>query len=139
MKKFKSIVAVVLVIAMLFSLTACGNKLPAVQKAFEKEGYKLDESSITAAIFNSIIEAATKATQEEGKEPTVKTYVFKKDFLNVGLVLEFKNSKEMKEFYENSSNTIKGFVKDMSESDLMNGNCMLVSLSKDMYEIFKKA
>ncbi|MEG1519822.1 MAG: hypothetical protein RR458_02425, partial [Clostridia bacterium] len=99
MKKVKSLIAIVLVVAMLFSVAGCaGNKLPAIQKAFEKEGFAIDENSLSAALFNSIIKAAKDATAEEGKEATVKTYMFKKG-IKMGMVLEFKSSKELKEFY----------------------------------------
>lgn len=139
MKNTKSIIAIILVVVMLFSLTACGSKLPAIQKAFETEGYELQESSIGSAIFNSIIEAANKATQEEGKEPTVKVYEFSKSLFKSGVVLEFKNTSDLKKFYDDSSNTIKGLIKDVAESDFMNSNCILISLDSDMYDIFKKA
>ena len=139
MKKFKSIVAVVLAITMVFAMCGC-NKMPDVQKAFEADGYELNNDSIIAAGLNTFVDIAAKIVADEGEEPeeAVKSYVFTKG-LKFGLVIEFKNTKDLQKFYMESSESLKGFVKDMSETDFMNENCILISVSSDMYDVFKNA
>ena len=139
MKKFKSVIAIVLALTMVFALCGC-NKLPDIQKAFEAEGYELDNNSIIAAGLNKFVEIAAEVVAEEGEtaEEVVKSYVFKSG-LKFGLVIEFKNTEDLQKFYAESSESLKGFVKDMSETDFMNGNCILISVSSEMYDIFKNA
>ena len=139
MKKIKSIVTILLAITMVFAFTGC-NKMPNIQKAFEADGYTLDNDSLLAAALNKFSEIAAEVVAEEGEtaNEVVKSHVFTKG-LKVGLVLEFKTTEDLIKFYTESSDTLKGFIKDMQETDFMNGNCILISISPDMYEIFKNA
>lgn len=137
MKKFKAIVAVVLVVVMLFALVGC-DKYPAVSKALEKEGYQLADNSLTAAAVNTLLEE-----YYGDKEVAAKVYTWRKDgkllTADQGVVIEFRNQKELKEFYDSQSNTIQGMVDDVMESDICNGNCIIITVSTAMIEVFKKA
>ncbi|MBR1971594.1 MAG: hypothetical protein IKA18_03370 [Clostridia bacterium] len=139
MKKSIKVLAIVVALIMLFSLVAC-EKYPAVSAAFEKAGYTQRTNSISAAVVNSALEAYYKDKGED--EVKAKVYSWSKGGLltsDQGFVIEFTNAKEMKEFYEQSSNTLKGLVQDITDAGLMNGNCLLLTTSEAMIEVFKKA
>lgn len=138
MKNTKTILAIVLVVILLFVFVGC-DKYPAVTKALEKAGYEYaDGTSVLSAVAN----AALKEYYGD-EEVKAVVYTWRKGgtilTLDQGIVIEFKNQKELKEFYDQQSNTIKGAVDDFRESDVCNGNCIIISASKDMIEVFKNA
>lgn len=140
MKNVQKLVAVLLVVVMLFALVGC-DKYPAISKALEKEGYELRENSVIAATWNTVLEEFYRQKGEE--EVKAQVYVWAKDgkllTSDQGIIIEFRNQQELKEFYEEQSNTIQGAVKDFMESDICNGNCIIITASSAMIDIFKNA
>lgn len=140
MNNVKKLVAVLLVAVMLFALVGC-DKYPAISKALEKEGYAIRENSITTAAVNTALEEYYKGKGEE--EVKAKVYMWSKGgavlTADQGIIIEFRNQQELKEFYEEQNNTIQGMVKDVMESDICNGNCLILTSSSAMIEIFKNA
>lgn len=140
MKNVKKIVAVLLVAVMLFALVGC-DKYPAISKALEKEGYELRDNSVVGAVWNTALEEFYKNQGEEEVKAVV--YVWSKGgkllTSDQGIIIEFRNQKELQEFYEEQSNTIQGAVQDFMESDICNGNCIIITTSSEMVNIFKNA
>ena len=136
MKKFVRVLAVALVAVMVLSFVACSSTFGGIKSNFEKNGYtyvdaKEDSTSKTIT-----------AELEEG-DISCTAHLFKTDGafgVDVyALVLEFKTDKDMKDAMSESA-TLKGMIKDAQESQLVNGNCLLVpfSLTKadEMIKIF---
>lgn len=130
MKRFSKLIAMLLVIISALSLAACSSKYGALKKAFEKEGYTESEKVET---WSETIKSELKG--EDG-EMVTNVHVLTKD-LTVVLVLEFKATDDMLEFYK-ESNTFQGAVKDLKENEdakafynslveagYANGNCLV--------------
>ena len=152
----KRIIAVALLAVMvLATLASCGSAFGAIKSNFEKNGYKYVENDDGNGIFDAFV-----ADLEEG-EISVTLHVFKaepkedkedKGFLG-GLVdslvnavdycgvIEFGSDADMKKALE-ENNTLSGLIKDASESDLVNGNCVLITglvNIEEKIEIFTKS
>lgn len=125
----------VLVTVCALFLVGCGSSYSAVKKAFEKEDYT----------ENTDLDAATKSIKEEleAKDLAVELHLLSKNgsLTNNALVIEFKSTEKMVEAYE-SSETIKGLVKDIQNSEDVNevlesleekgyakGNCLILPLT----------
>lgn len=150
MKKLTKVLALVLVLATLaFTLVSCST-YSNVKKAFEKEGYT--EST-------TLEDAAKKYKEEAEKENLAVTiHAFtKKSGLSSDIVLvyEFNATDDLKKAF-NESETIKGFVKDVTSNEdvnavydalvnagYVNGNCFVFSLNplnmNEVTNIVKKA
>ncbi len=128
----KVMTAVVLVTVLVVSLVSCGSKYADIRSAFEKAGYT----------ENQTLEGLSQTIKQEldKKEFAVEIHLLSKG-LTSALVVEFKSTQEMVEAYE-SSETIKGFVKDISDSEDINAvynslkdagyakdNCLVIPLS----------
>lgn len=139
MKKTRKILCLALVLVSLFALVSCST-FNSVKSNFEKNGYTYVELDKDNAIVKSIT-----AELEEG-EITCTMHLFSKNgelIPKLALVLEFTSDKELqKAITEDGSETLKGFLKDVQESDYVNGNCLLFPLSiteaDSMKEIFNK-
>ena len=130
MKLFKKILLVFTVTLFTLGLTAC-SKFGSVKNAFEKAGWEYAENEDGGSIVKGIV-----ADLENG-ELTINVHVFKYGF-STATVIEFGSDKELKEAM-NKSETLKGFLKDIQESDYVNGNCILLTLNSKALEIFKDA
>lgn len=159
MKKMTKIMAALLVVVSMLSLVACSSKYGALKKAFEKEGYTESEQVETWS------EKIKNELKGKDGEMVTNVHVFYKktttdttigDLLskNVVLILEFKATEDMLEFYK-ESNTAQGAVKDIQNSEdakafyqslvdagYANGNCLVLAIGLDtasVREIVKKA
>ena len=139
MKTTRKILCMALILVSLFALVSCSS-FGSIKSNFEKNDYtyiELDED-------NAIIKSIT-AELEEG-EITCTMHLFSKNgqlIPKLALVLEFTSDKDLqKAIAEDGSETLKGFLKDVQESDYVNGNCLLFPLSiteaDSMKEIFNK-
>ena len=139
MKTTRKILCMALVLVSLFALVSCST-FGGIKSNFEKNDYtyiELDED-------NAIIKSIT-AELEEG-EITCTMHLLSKNgqlIPKLALVLEFTSDKDLqKAIAEDGSETLKGFLKDVQESDYVNGNCLLFPLSiteaDSMKEIFNK-
>ena len=133
MKKItKILIVTVIAIVMVTALVACSS-MPKVRKAFEKEGYTYSEEA--ADFLKSFEKEAEKADIE------VTFHLFTKGIVMAG-VIEFKSSSDMNKMLEENA-TLKGLIKDLQKSDIINGNCLLVPMSltqaTKQIEIFKNA
>lgn len=155
MKNYVKLIAVALVAVMLLAtLASCGSSFGGIKKNFEKNGYEYVENDDGNGIFDAYV-----AELEEG-EISVTLHVFKgvpdEEDEDDGLlgsiigsianaidycgVIEFGSDEDMQKALSESE-TLKGVVKDAQDSDLVNGNCILipgVNYDKQI-EIFTKS
>lgn len=137
MKKLTKIVSLALVLAMaVMMLASCGgSKYPAIEKAFVDAGY--ENNTTFTGVMNTIKEELAK------DEYAVELHMLtkKSNGLTSAIVIEFKSTKELVEYYESSA-TAQGLVKDISENEdvkkmynalvdagYANGNCLVLPAS----------
>lgn len=136
MKRFSKLIAMLLVVVSAISLAACSSKYGALKKAFEEKGYTESEQVETWS------ETIKNEIKGEDGEMVTNIHVFTKaNFLasDVVLILEFKATDDMLEFYKESK-TFQGAVADIKENDdakafynalvdagYANGNCLVFS------------
>ncbi len=122
MKKAVKIVSMaLLLVAVTVMLVSCSS-FSKIKRNFEDAGYKVVENddeanTITAELEEGNISCTAHLFQKKGD---VLTYN--------ALVLEFKSDEDLNKALSESE-TLKGLVKDLQNSDLVNGNCLLVPLS----------
>ncbi len=138
MNKFaKILTSILLVVVLALTLTGCSS-YGKVEKALENIGYTAIESSDDADKIKGESEIAVTVHALTNKDSLSITEVGK---INVVVVLEFKETKEMKDFYEDSD-TLKGLVKDIKddgtaedfynklvEKGFAKGNCLIISIN----------
>lgn len=136
MKKLTKIVSLALVLVMaLTMLASCGSKYSAIEKAFVDAGY--ENNTTFTGVMNTIKEELAK------DEYAVELHMLtkKSNGLTSAIVIEFKSTKELVEFYESSA-TAQDLVKDVSENEdvkkmynalvnagYANGNCLVLPAS----------
>ena len=137
MKKLTKIVSLALVLVMaVMMLASCGgSKCPAIEKAFVDAGY--ENNTTFTGVMNTIKEELAK------EEYAVELHMLtkKSNGLTSAIVIEFKSTKELVEYYESSA-TVQGLIKDVSENEdvnkmynalvnagYANGNCLVVPAS----------
>ena len=136
MKKITKIVSLALVLVMaLTMLASCGSKYSAIEKAFVDAGY--ENNTTFTGVMNTIKEELAK------DEYAVELHMLtkKSNGLTSAIVVEFKSTKELVEYYESSA-TVQGLVKDVSENEdvnkmynalvnagYANGNCLVIPAS----------
>ena len=117
-------------------LASCGgSKYPAIEKAFVDAGY--ENNTTFTGVMNTIKEELAK------EEYAVELHMLtkKSNGLTSAIVIEFKSTKELVEYYESSA-TVQGLIKDVSENEdvnkmynalvnagYANGNCLVVPAS----------
>lgn len=110
MKKLSMIVSILLVAVLALGMVGCST-YPSLEKAFENEGY---------AVVEDVDKYVEGYKQQAEKDDIVLTpHVWAKaDGLasTVVIILEFNATEDMKKMYE-ESDTIKGFISDVSKND----------------------
>lgn len=141
MKKQLRICAVIAtLVCALICFCSCG-KYNSILKAFEDAGYT---ESDTATDIQQSVKDMVFGKDEDGNEDRsdVTLHVlYKGDGLVKATVIiaEFKSDKALEERYEESKD-LQNLVKDLQNSDYVNGNCVLVfNLASDGLTIFKNA
>src|SRR5690554_5763900 len=116
--KFLKALSIFSLVLVLFTLTSCNN-INTIKKDFEKNGYT----------YLNTNEGTGKEIEKELKEDgiEVEVHMFKKS-LNFAIVIEFKSTKDLNSFFEDSE-TVKGLIKDLEKSDLVRGNNLLIPIS----------
>ena len=127
--------ALVLVMAVMMLASCGGSKYPAIEKAFVDAGY--ENNTTFTGVMNTIKEELAK------EEYAVELHMLtkKSNGLTSAIVIEFKSTKELVEYYESSA-TVQGLIKDVSENEdvnkmynalvnagYANGNCLVVPAS----------
>ena len=137
MKNIIKLVALSLVLVMsVMALASCGDKAGAVKSAFEGEGYtvKTVKTEDLDDITKSIVEAVLEELGEDVKGYEIMTCT---KGLSIAIVLKFPSENDLK-----AALTIDGDASMYDEGvaeGMINGNCMLLTMDKDVVEIFKNA
>lgn len=124
MKKFKLFSVITLLFALV-ALVGCSSSFGEVRGDLEEAGFTYDEK------INDQYKDLLKGFEEKGVKVT--PHYFKKGF-DFALVLEFKTTKEMDKQIEESE-TLKGFIKDLKETDIVRGNCLLIPVGFNKQDI----
>lgn len=125
MKK-RSLLLTCMLLVVTLALALCGcSSYGSIKSAFEKEGYTVTDAS------NEDIE---KYLDEQGAN--VCHVHFASKTASHALIFEFNSTKDMEEQI-NKSETLNGIIKDLQKSDLVNGNCCIVSISPEALKIFR--
>lgn len=138
MKNTLRLVALMLVMVMsvLMIVSCSGSKYGAIKKSFENAGYtEVEADGDTNTIVASLEEGDLQVTAHRlEKKGDILTYN--------ALVLEFGSDEDLQKALADNE-TLKGFIKDSQESDIVNGNCILVPLSflkaSEMITIFNES
>lgn len=148
-KLLMTITSIALLLTLSLSLVACSS-YGKIEKALEEIGYAKIESSQEAEDIKKESEVPVTMHVFSNKDSLGLTEIAK---LNIVIVMEFKSSDEMKEYYEDS-NTLQGLVQDIEEDGsakefydslvekgYANGNCLVISntLSKTSADAVKTA
>ena len=120
---------VVLSVLMLVSCSSYGK----IESAFKKADYTLKgEETGTIKTENGEITYTIHTFQKEG-EGLLGGLT---QALSTAVVWEFSSSADLAAALEESE-TLKGIIKDLQNSDYVNGNCVLTTVNPDALEIFK--
>ena len=138
MKNLKRALLIVLAAVSIFTLVSCSS-FGKIKSAFKDAGYEYVDVEENAS-------AKTIAASYEESEVSCTVHLFKTDGIAgidvYAVVLEFKSNKEAAEALS-ENNTLTGFIADLQDTDLVNGNCVLIPLSltkaDDMIATFKNA
>ena len=145
MKKTIRVLALTLVLVLMACTLASCSTYGAIKKAFEKEGYtlqnadnektgeiKTDDGVITYTIH-------TFQKEAEGGEGVLGNIIGGiSQAASTAIIWEFGSDKDLQKAIEESDD-IKAVLKDAQESDYVNGNCVLMTLNSAAVEIFKNA
>lgn len=133
-------VVMLLMLSMVLSLASCSS-FGTVKANFEKAGYELVElTEDEKKAFDKLVSG--KFETEDGVITYDVHFFQKKGGLLSGLsttvVFEFGSDADMAKVI-GESETLKGAIKDIQNSDYVNGNCVLfpLNLNPDIVEIFK--
>lgn len=144
MKKLSMIVSVLLVAVLALGMVGCST-YGSVKKAFEDAGYKQSET------LEGVAKDLTSAAEKDELGATVHGMI---SGYKIVLIVEFKATEDMKEYYENS-NTLQGIFADLSASEdaktfyeslektgCVKGNCLVIPITakiSDVQDIMKNA
>lgn len=123
----KKILTVFTLMILAIFLVGCSS-IKDIQKNFEKEEYTL------SAKLDSMYENLVSELEED--DIVIKPYLYTKG-LKMAILFEFKNTKELEKAIEDS-HTLAGLIADLQQSDLVNGNVLLIPIaftSKDVDDI----
>ena len=135
MKRTLKITALALVLATLVVLlVSCATSFGGIRANFEKHNYELKSSE-------------PGKIEYDGKvlNYTIHTFQVKSDggflgsigsALSTAIVWEFSSNADLNAALE-QNDTLKGLLNDAQQSDLVNGNCVLLTVNPDAIKLFK--
>lgn len=127
-KLFKRIACLFGALAVVFSLASCSS-ISKIKKAFEAEDYKWE----------------TLEVSEEAKENGVDGLYSASKTLSFAIIVEFSAKdanelvKKIKEEGIIGNDLLDSILSKISDSAVVNGNCLILTLSSSAQEIFKNA
>ena len=139
MKKTFKILSLILVFVLCFSLMACSS-LSKVEKTLNNLGYAKIENSTEGEQMQEESEVVVTAHFFSNNDSLTALEIYK---LTTVIVLEFKSTDDMIEFY-NDSETLQGLMKDVEEEGsakefydelqdegFAKGNCLIIPIGLD--------
>ncbi len=134
-KKLATIFSSLALVAMLIATLCACSTYGSVKSEYESKGWTENENCV------KLQETLLKNALGEDYAQTCKIHALAKNgsILNYVVILEFKSTDEMNKKI-NESETLKGMIKDVQNSDLVNQNCVLLfSMTNEGREIFKNS
>lgn len=134
-KKLATIFSSLALVAMLIATLCACSTYDSVKSEYESNGWTENENCV------KLQETLLKNALGEDYAQTCKIHALAKNgsILNYVVILEFKSTDEMNKKIDESA-TLKGMIKDVQNSDLVNKNCVLLfSMTNEGREIFKNS
>jgi len=127
-----------LMVTMAFA--SCGDKGEAVKKAFEKEEWDVKTVDSKTSGVDVLLKILLTEEQRE-KADEYELILVKSGILKSALIIKFSSANELKDFLtvEKDGKKDTSMYDDAKEDGIINGNCLLLTLSSDAKDIFKKA
>ncbi len=137
---FKKALALTLACLMLLALVSC-DKSSAVKKAFEKAEYKVTSVKADSEDAKTLLKLMN-FSEDQMKEIGEYEIMLCTSGIKIALVIKFPGSGDLKSFLtvekEDGSKDTAAYDKAKEDGNI-NGNCLLLTLSNDARDIFKKA
>ena len=134
-KKFATIFSSLALVAMLIATLCACSTYGSVKSKYESNGWTENEDCV------KIQETLLKNALGEDYAQTCKIHALAKNgsILNYVIILEFNSTDDMNKKIDESE-TLKGMIKDVQNSDFVNKNCILLfSMTNEGREIFKNS
>jgi len=127
-----------LMVTMAFA--SCGDKGEAVKKAFEKEEWDVKTVDSKTSGVDVLLKILLTEEQRE-KADEYELILVNSGILKSALIIKFSSANELKDFLtvEKDGKKDTSMYDDAKEDGIINGNCLLLTLSSDAKDIFKKA
>lgn len=134
-KKFATIFSSLALVAMLIATLCACSTYGSVKSKYESNGLTENEDCV------KLQETLLKNALGEDYAQTCKIHALAKNgsILNYVIILEFNSTDDMNKKIDESE-TLKGMIKDVQNSDFVNKNCILLfSMTNEGREIFKNS
>lgn len=134
-KKFATIFSSLALVAMLIATLCACSTYSSVKSKYESNGWTENEDCV------KLQETLLKNALGEDYAQTCKIHALAKNgsILNYVIILEFNSTDDMNKKIDESE-TLKGMIKDVQNSDFVNKNCILLfSMTNEGREIFKNS
>ena len=134
-KKFATIFSSLALVAMLIATLCACSTYGSVKSKYESNGWTENEDCV------KLQETLLKNALGEDYSQTCKIHALAKNgsILNYVIILEFNSTDDMNKKIDESE-TLKGMIKDVQNSDFVNKNCILLfSMTNEGREIFKNS
>ena len=134
-KKFATIFSSLALVAMLIATLCACSTYGSVKSKYESNGWTENEDCV------KLQETLLKNALGEDYAQTCKIHALAKNgsILNYVIILEFNSTDDMNKKIDESE-TLKGMIEDVQNSDFVNKNCILLfSMTNEGREIFKNS
>ena len=134
-KKFATIFSSLALVAMLIATLCACSTYGSVKSKYESNGWTENEDCV------KLQETLLKNALGEDYAQTCKIHALAKNgsILNYVIILELNSTDDMNKKIDESE-TLKGMIKDVQNSDFVNKNCILLfSMTNEGREIFKNS
>ena len=134
-KKFATIFSSLALVAMLIATLCACSTYGSVKNEYESNCWTENEDCV------KLQETLLKNALGEDYAQTCKIHALAKNgsILNYVIILEFNSTDDMNKKIDESE-TLKGMIKDVQNSDFVNKNCILLfSMTNEGREIFKNS
>ena len=135
MKTALKIAALALVLVTLVSmLVSCGSTFGGIKANFERNSYELKSSESGKIEYDGKVLNYTIHTFQKKSDGGLLGGIT--SALSTAIVWEFGSNADLAEAL-NQNDTLKGLLNDAQQSDLVNGNCVLLTANADAIKLFK--
>lgn len=141
MKKIVRIMAVVMALLMVtLTFVSCGDKGEAVKKAFESKEWEVKTVSADSTGVDTLLKILLSEEQIERAEK-YELIMVTNGLLNSAIIIKCSSADEIKDFLtvEKDGKKDTTMYDKAKEDGIINGNCLILTLSSSAKDIFKGA